>query len=94
MNQTIDIFDGREIPCSQKHGQIIAKWQALPVGSAFVLINNHDPARLHHQFSELWPGTFEWKYLVQGPEEFRIQISKLKPLPEVAAPKPLTCSSH
>jgi uncharacterized protein (DUF2249 family) len=91
MNTTIDIFDGREIPCAQKHGQIIAKWQALPVGVVFALINNHDPVRMHHQFSELWPGTFEWKYLVQGPDEFHIQIRKLKPLPTTTAPEPLTC---
>ena len=91
MNQPTEIFDGRNIPCSEKHGQIIAKWQALPVGAAFVLINNHDPVRMHKQFSELWPGTFEWKYLVQGPDEFRIQITKLKPLPETAKVEPLVC---
>jgi len=92
MSHQIEILDGREIPCSVKHGQIIAKWQALPVGAAFVLINNHDPARMQKQFAELWPGAFEWKYLVQGPDEFRIQITKLKPLPETAAPEPLVCS--
>ena len=91
MNPTIEIFDGRNIPCSEKHGQIIAKWQALPVGAAFVLINDHDPVRLHNQFSELWPGTFAWKYLMQGPEEFRIEITKLQPLPEAAIAEPLSC---
>ena len=92
MNNQIDIFDGRAIPCSEKHGLIIEKWRALPVGAAFVLVNNHDPARLHKQFSELWPATFGWKYLVQGPEEFRIQITKLQALPATAAPCPLSCN--
>ena len=92
MNNAIDIFDGRAIPCSEKHGLIINKWLALPVGAAFVLLNDHDPARMLHQFSEAWPGTFEWKYLVQGPDEFRIQITKLKALSETAAPAPLTCN--
>ena len=91
-NQT-DIFDGRAIPCSEKHGQIIEKWRALPVGQSFVLINDRDPLRLKKQFGELWPETFAWKYLQQGPEEFHIQITKLKPLPEVAAPCPLTCGN-
>lgn len=93
MNHPTDIFDGRAIPCSKKHGQIIKKWRALPVGQSFILINDHDPLRLKKQFGELWPEAFAWKYLVQGPEEFRIQITKLKPLPEVAAPCPLTCGS-
>jgi uncharacterized protein (DUF2249 family) len=91
MNNQIEIYDGREIPCSEKHGQIIAKWQALPVGAALVLVNNHDPVRLQKQFAGLWPGTFTWKYLASGPEEFRIEITKLKPLPATAAPEPLVC---
>ena len=91
MNDQIEIYDGRAIPCSVKHGQIIAKWQALPVGAAFVLVNGHDPARLRNQFSELWPGTFAWKYLMQGPEEFRIEITKLQPLAETSLPEPLSC---
>jgi len=91
MNEPIEIFDGREIPCSVKHGQIIAKWRALPAGAAFVLVNDHDPVRLHQQFSGLWPETFAWKYLVQGPDEFRIQITKLKPLPETVEAELLSC---
>jgi uncharacterized protein (DUF2249 family) len=91
MNNQIEIFDGRAIPCSVKQGLIIEKWRALPVGAAFVLVNDHDPARLYQQFTGLWPETFDWKYLVQGPEEFRIQITKLKPLPETATPEPLSC---
>ena len=92
MNNQIEVFDGRAIPCSVKHGMIIEKWRALPVGAAFVLVNDHDPERLHKQFSESWPGTFDWKYLVHGPEEFRIQITKLKLLPEAAMPGPLACA--
>ena len=91
MNHPVEIFDGREIPCPIKHGLIIAKWRALPVGAAFVLVNNHDPVRLQKPFAELWPETFAWKYLAQGPEEFRIQITKLKPQPETAVPEPLLC---
>jgi uncharacterized protein (DUF2249 family) len=91
MNSPIEIFDGRAIPCSVKHGLVFDKWRALPVGAAFVLVNDHDPARLRQQISGLWPGTCDWKYLVQGPEEFRIQITKLQPLPEAGTPRPPSC---
>jgi uncharacterized protein (DUF2249 family) len=91
MNSTIETLDGREIPCSIKHGMIIAKWQSLPVGHAFVLINDHDPVRLQKQFAELWPGTFDWKYLLQSPNEFHIRITKLQPLPETVEAEPLNC---
>jgi uncharacterized protein (DUF2249 family) len=91
MNTQIEIFDGREIPCSVKHGLIIAKWRALPVGQAFVLVNDHDPVRLRNQFTELWPETFAWNYLLQSPGEFRVVITKLKPLPDAVEAQPLNC---
>ena len=91
MNAQIEIFDGREIPCAVKHGLIIAKWRALPVGQAFVLVNDHDPVRLRNQFAELWPETFAWNYLLQSPKEFRVEITKLKPLPDAIEAQPLNC---
>ena len=94
MSHQIEIFDGREIPCSVKHGQVIAKWQALPVGAAFVLINNHDPARMRDHLAAQWPGTFTWEHLVQGPDEFRIKITKLKPLGEPAVSMATSCEGH
>lgn len=91
MNATIETFDGRAIPCSEKHGQIMEKWRALPVGQSFILINDRDPLRLKKQFGELWPEMFAWKYQVNHPDECRIQITKLKPLPALEAPCPLNC---
>ena len=65
-----------------------------PVGAAFVLVNNHDPVRLQKQFAELWPETFAWKYLAQGPEEFCVKITKLKPLGAPAVPVATSCREH
>jgi uncharacterized protein (DUF2249 family) len=91
MNNQIEIFDGREIPCSVKHGLIIARWRALPVGQAFVLVNDHDPVRLRNPFTKLWPETFAWNYLLQAPKEFWIEITKLKPLPDAVEAQSLNC---
>lgn len=91
MNNPIEIFDGRTLPCSEKHGQIIEKWRKLPVGESFILINNHDPVRLKNQFAELWPETFAWNYLVQNPEECQVQITKLKPLPDFTEVAAFSC---
>ena len=77
---TEKIFDGRSIPCSVKHGLIIQKWLGLPVGDYFVLLNDHDPVRMHQQFSAEWPGAFAWENLQTGPDEFRVKITKLNPL--------------
>jgi uncharacterized protein (DUF2249 family) len=76
-------FDVREIPCRVKHAQIFQRWTELPVGQHFVLINDHDPVPLWYQFSAQFPGAFEWEYLLRGPDEFQVKISKTK---AVAAP--------
>ena len=72
------VMDVRPIPCSIKHGLIIRKWLELAVGDHFILLNDHDPVPLFYQFSAQWPGAFTWVHLVKGPEEFRVQITKLK----------------
>ena len=74
------ILDGRSILCPVKHGLIIPKWPDLPVGDYFVLLNDHDPVRMQRQFSAEWPGAFDWEHLQKGPDEFRVKITKLKPL--------------
>lgn len=86
------IFDVREIPCRIKHGQIFQRWLDLPVGSYFVLVNDHDPVPLYYQFAAMFPGAFTWDYLEQGPEEFQVKITKLL---AVSAPEsaPSSCGS-
>ena len=88
------VMDVRPIPCSIKHGLIIRTWLELPVGSHFILLNDHDPVPLYYQFSAQWPGTFTWQHLVKGPEEVRVKITKLKPLPDTDEAVPECCGGH
>jgi len=69
-------FDVRDIPCKVKHTQIFKRWSELPVGSHFVLINDHDPVPLYYQFSVQYPGAFTWDYLMRGPDECRVRIGR------------------
>lgn len=71
-------FDGRDIPCSIKHEQIFSRWLNLPADDYFVLVNDHDPARLREQFSAQFADRFGWEYIERGPDVFRVKISKLK----------------
>jgi uncharacterized protein (DUF2249 family) len=88
------VMDVRLIPCSIKHGLIIRTWEQLAVGDHFILLNDHDPVPLYYQFSAQWPGDFTWKHLVKGPDEFRVQITKLKPLVAAAGTTPSCCGGH
>ncbi len=76
------VMDVRPIPCSIKHGMIIRTWHELPVGDHFILLNDHDPIPLQYQFAAEYPDSFSWEYLERGPEDFRVKISKLKPIVE------------
>src|SRR5688572_18539528 len=70
-------FDVREISCREKHGMIFQRWTSLAVGEFFVLVNDHDPVPLYYQFAAQFPGAFTWEYLVQGPEEFQVKITRI-----------------
>jgi quercetin dioxygenase-like cupin family protein len=50
-----------------------------------VLVNNHDPRHLRDEFDTDEPNSFGWEYIEQGPEVWRIRISKLTstPLPRL-----------
>jgi uncharacterized protein (DUF2249 family) len=88
-------FDVRQIPCRIKHGQIFQRWIDLPVGGHFVLVNDHDPVPLYYQFAAQFPGAFNWEYLVQGPDEFHVKITRLAATPMSAPipPPPGSCGS-
>lgn len=93
MNQTSDTidlthFDVREIPCREKHARIFSRWTALAVGQHFVLINDHDPVPLYYQFAGQFPGAFSWEYLMAGPEEYQVKITRLAESPASAAIAP------
>ena len=72
------LLDVRESPCSHKHAQIFGRWDELPVGGHFILVNHHDPVPLRSKFSACFPGAFTWEYLLRAENEVRIRISRLK----------------
>ena len=78
-------LDVRPLPKPDKHPTIFAAYDSLAVGESFVLINNHDPRHLRDEFDTDEPNSFGWEYVEQGPEVWRIRISKLTstPLPRL-----------
>jgi uncharacterized protein (DUF2249 family) len=74
------IYNGVAVPCSVKHGAVMQRCLALPVGDDFVLRNDQDPAGIQRQLAEQYAGCFTWRYLEQGPEVFSVRIDKLRPV--------------
>jgi uncharacterized protein (DUF2249 family) len=72
------IYDGREVPCSIKHGAIISRAVGLAAGDYFVLINGHDPVPLRYQLNAEYPDQFSWDYVERSPDVFAVRIGRTK----------------
>jgi uncharacterized protein (DUF2249 family) len=90
------VLDVRPIPCSIKHGLIFRVWHELAVNDHFILLNDHDPIPLRYQFLAEFPEAFSWDYLDRGPEEFRVKITKTRPVADtsVVTGKAGSCGHH
>jgi uncharacterized protein (DUF2249 family) len=71
-------LDIRPVPPPQKHPTIFNTVDSLEKGEGFILINDHEPRPLYYQFQAERPGQFQWDYLEQGPEVWRVNIKKCK----------------
>ncbi|CAA7611345.1 conserved hypothetical protein [Candidatus Terasakiella magnetica] len=69
-------LDVRTIAPRDRHPQIFNTFDTLPVGGSFILVNDHDPKPLYYHFNAERGGTFGWDYLEEGPETWRVRISK------------------
>ena len=69
-------LDVRTEPPARRHELIFETYGALTPGSAFVLVNDHDPKPLYYQFDAEHTGQFSWDYLEQGPEVWRVRIGR------------------
>jgi uncharacterized protein (DUF2249 family) len=71
------IVDVRQIVPRERHPLIFQTFDALAVGDAFLLVNDHDPKPLYYQFRFERTDQFNWRYLEEGPEVWRVQIEKV-----------------
>jgi uncharacterized protein (DUF2249 family) len=76
MRESARELDVRQLPPPQRHSEIFRTFNALEPGEAFVLVNDHEPRPLLHQFQVEHPGDFEWSLLEAGPGRVRIEIRR------------------
>lgn len=73
---TTTTLDVRTIAPRERHPLIFETFDALDFGAAFELVNDHDPRPLYYQFQAERAGAAEWTYLEQGPERWRVRITR------------------
>ena len=69
-------IDVRSMIPAQRHKNIFELVNELPIGDAFVLINDHDPKPLYYQLEAEHPRQFSWTYIERGPDVWRVEIGR------------------
>lgn len=72
-----DMLEVRHLTPPQRHPVIFERFNALPVGGSFVLVNDHDPKPLYYQLTAEYTGQLLWEYIERGPEVWRVRIGKV-----------------
>lgn len=60
----------------QKHPSIFARFDELNEGESLTIHNDHDPKPLYYQLLGERGNIFNWEYLEQGPQWWKVKISK------------------
>ncbi|HRE50233.1 MAG TPA: iron-sulfur cluster repair di-iron protein [Flavitalea sp.] len=63
----------------QKHPTIFARFDDLAGGGSLTIHNDHDPKPLYYQLLGERGDIFTWEYLEQGPETWKVKITKRIP---------------
>lgn len=73
-----DVLDVRALPCADKHPLIFRRWARLGIGESFLLVNDHRPEPLRHQFERLVPGCCDWCEIPPPPGAFAVRLTRLR----------------
>jgi uncharacterized protein (DUF2249 family) len=76
MHNFIATVDARKYEPKDKHPTIFNTFFSLNPGEKMELINDHEPRPLHYQFIMEHENGFEWEYLEEGPDVWRVSITR------------------
>lgn len=76
---TDDILNVTLLEPRQKHPTIFDRFDQLEPGESFAILNDHDPKPLYYHLLQERGNIFTWEYLDQGPEWWKVKISKRIP---------------
>jgi uncharacterized protein (DUF2249 family) len=74
--EVITRLDIRQIPHADRHHTIFHRFGTLTAGESMEIISDHDPRPLYQHFRMVVGDGFPWEYLEQGPQLWRVRITK------------------
>ena len=72
------VIEAQKIAPANRHSFIMQTFESLGADDSLVIVNNHDPVPLLKQFQEKYTDQFGKEYLEQGPDVWRVKITKTK----------------
>jgi regulator of cell morphogenesis and NO signaling len=76
METTQTLLDVTKLPPREKHPTIIRMFDEMNEGDTLTIANDHDPKPLYYQLVSERGQVFAWEYLENGPEWWRVAITK------------------
>lgn len=76
--QTQNILDVTLLEPKQKHPTIFLRFDSLSPSEYVIIHNDHDPKPLYYQLLGERGNVFNWEYLEEGPEWWKVKITKKK----------------
>ena len=76
---TEQILDVTQLAPMVKHSTIFNRIAQLQDGESLIIHNDHDPAPLRYQLAHTHQDTIAWEYLEQGPEWWKVKLTKRAP---------------
>lgn len=70
-------LDVRIIAPRDRHPLIFNTFDSLKLGESFELVNDHAPTPLYYQFLHERAGLFEWANVEEGPDTWRVHITRI-----------------
>lgn len=59
-----------------KYRVVSYAFESLDLGEKMLLTDNQEPGYLHNQFNEAKERQYELEYIEQGPEQWKVSLSK------------------
>lgn len=75
-------LDVRPLASPRKSSTLLATFDRLDAGEAFILVDDQDPMALRSLLKAEHPGEAQWAYLRKGPYVWHVRISRRPSLPQ------------
>lgn len=69
-------LDVRPLSPPRKSTTVLATFDRLDAGESFILVDDHDPAKLRTRLEAKRPGQGQWIYLREGPFVWHVRIER------------------